>query len=212
MRLLLLCIIVLSCVQCASVTAQNKVENCRINYNSPPRAVSHWPQDARVKVYLTRSSFSREQQAALLAAMKKWNDGVSHSSAAVRFEYAGEIDSILSCANCLTVTRREVHKNDPKHYAFFRPLKLDNDGLLAAAWIELDMKTKSPKAVQGYMVHELGHSLGLWDCTSCKRGTTIMNSFPGVDENNGLIEPAKCDLEIVRLNYWLRHQNWDHWR
>ena len=54
------------------------------------------------------------------------------------------------------------------------------------------------------MAHELGHGMGLWDCRNCKKKRTIMNAFPGINKDNGLIEPSLCDLEVVRQVYQRR--------
>jgi hypothetical protein len=56
------------------------------------------------------------------------------------------------------------------------------------------------------MTHELGHGLGLYDCTTCKKKKTIMNGFPGVNRDNGLVEPSPCDLEVVRNVYELQRR------
>jgi len=48
--------------------------------------------------------------------------------------------------------------------------------------------------------------MGLGDCTSCKKKQTIMNGFPGVNKDNGLIEPSACDLEVVRQVYELQRR------
>ena len=48
------------------------------------------------------------------------------------------------------------------------------------------------------MAHELGHGMGLENCPSCKKNQTIMNSFPAINRDNGLVSPSPCDLEVVR--------------
>jgi hypothetical protein len=48
------------------------------------------------------------------------------------------------------------------------------------------------------MAHELGHGMGLENCTTCKKKQTIMNGFPAINRHNGLISPSPCDLEVVR--------------
>jgi hypothetical protein len=82
----------------------------------------------------------------------------------------------------------------------------DRFGLLISAWIDFDVATTSPRALQGFMAHELGHGMGLWDCTTCKKNQTIMNGFPGVNRDNGLVSPSRCDLEVVRGLYQLQRQ------
>jgi hypothetical protein len=188
------------------VSAQNNVEACVKNHNAPPPNSYYWPPDTDVKVYFSRTMFTEEQRTTLLAAMQTWSDVAKETGAGVRFKYEGEADGLVSCSGCLTVTRREVYKNDKKHYAFFNPLKQDSDGLLISAWIDFDFATTSPQALQGFMAHELGHGMGLWDCTTCKKKKTIMNGFPGINRDNGLIAPSDCDLEVVKEVYQLQRR------
>jgi len=183
------------------VAAQERPEACVTHRNAPPANVYYWRPDANVKVFFERGMFTSEQRAALFAAMKTWSDAATESGAGIRFSYIGEVDWLATCEDCLTVTRREVHKNDRKHYAFFIPLSTDNDGLLMSARIDFDLATTKPQALEGFMAHELGHGLGLWDCNSCKKKKTIMNVFPDINKDNGLIAPSACDLEVVRQVY-----------
>ena len=188
------------------VFAQEKSEVCVVNRNAPPVNAYYWPPDTRVKVYFVRGMFTDEQRRTLLTAMRTWSDSNAHTDAGISFSFAGETDGVANCTGCLTVTRSEVHKHDRKHYAFFNPLKQGSDGLLVSAWIDFDFATTNPQALQGYMAHELGHGLGLWDCKSCKKKKTIMNGFPGINNDNGLVAPSACDLEVVRQVYELHRK------
>ena len=181
-------------------------EPCVTNRNAPPVNAYYWPPDTNVKVYFAKGMFTAAQRATLFAAMKTWSDTDAHTRAGISFTYAGELDRLASCESCLTITRREVHKHDRKHYAFFNPLKQDRDGLLLAAWIDFDFATTNPQALQGFMAHELGHGMGLWDCKTCKKKKTIMNGFPSINNDNGLIAPSACDLEVVRQVYLLQRR------
>lgn len=190
-------------------TAANAVAQeaaCVTNRNAPPANSYYWPPDTSVKVYFIRGMFTPEQRETLTAAMNTWSEAAAEAGAGVTFSYAGETEKLSQCEPCLTVTRREVHKEDRKHYAFFNPLKQNSDGLLASAWIDFDFATTSTQALRGFMTHELGHSLGLWDCTTCKKKKTIMNGFPGVNRDNGLVAPSPCDLEVVRNVYELHRR------
>lgn len=181
-------------------------ETCVTNRNAPPVSAYYWPPDTEVKVYFARGMFTAEQRTTLAAAMKTWSDASANAGAGISFTYAGEIDELATCKSCLTITRREVHKHDRKHYAFFNPLKQDGDGLLLTAWIDFDFATTNPQALQGFMVHELGHGMGLWDCKTCKKKKTIMNGFPSINNDNGLVAPSVCDLEVVRQVYELQRR------
>lgn len=204
MKTILLAILILFPV--AAVRAQEALPACVTNRNAPPVSAYYWPPDTQVNVYLARGMFTVEQRETLLAAMSAWSTAALQTGAGVRFSYAGETDGLVTCRGCLTVTRHEVHKNDRKHYAFFNPLQQSDDGLLLSAWIDFDFATTSPDALQGFMAHELGHGMGLWDCTTCKKKQTIMNGFPGINNHNGLIAPSECDLEVVRQVYQLQRR------
>jgi hypothetical protein len=179
---------------------QRNPEVCTTNRNSPPVGGYHWPADSEVKVYFVRDMFTPQQSATLLEAMKTWTVSGQEDGSGVKFVYAGETERRMGCRGCLTVGRREVYKQDKHHYAFFNPMQQEN-GLLLSAWIDLDVGIQDPNALQGFMAHELGHGLGLWDCPSCKKKQSLMNSFPGLNKNNGLIGPSGCDLATMRGVY-----------
>ena len=186
------------------VSASNPLRSsgtCTTNRTAPPVGEYHWPADSEVKVYFVRSMFNPEQSAVLLEAMKTWNMVGADNGSGVRFLYAGEADGRMSCRNCLTVTRRDVFARDKRHYAFFHPMKQEEGRLLVSAWIDLDFGITDPAALQGFMAHEMGHGLGLWDCPSCKKKRSIMNSFPGINKNNGLVVPSSCDVATMRNVY-----------
>jgi hypothetical protein len=179
---------------------QRKPEVCTTNRNAPPVGSYHWPADSEVKVYFVRNMFTPEQSATLLEAMRTWTVSGQDDGSGVKFVYAGETETRMSCRSCLTVGRRDVYKQDKHHYAFFNPMQ-EEGSLLVSAWIDLDVGIKDPYALQGFMAHELGHGLGLWDCPSCKKKQSLMNSFPGLNQNNGLVAPSGCDLATMRSVY-----------
>ena len=181
--------------------AQRRQETCTTNRNAPPVSSYHWPIDAEVRVYFVRDTFTSEQRDALLQAMKTWTETGSETGSGVKFVYVGENDGPVSCHNCLTVRRREVHKQDKHHYAFFNPMVMDKHGVLMSAWIDLDVGTTKARALNGFMAHEMGHGLGLWDCTTCRKKQTIMNGFPGLNQDNGLLGPSACDLATLKNIY-----------
>ena len=183
-----------------TIQPQNKLEVCTTNRNAPPVGAYHWPAASEVKVYFVRNMFTAEQSAVLLEAMKTWTMIGQEDGSGVKFIHAGDTEGRMSCRNCLTVGRREVYKRDKHHYAFFNPMQVEGQ-LLVSAWIDLDVGIKEPKALQGFMAHELGHGLGLWDCPSCKNKRSLMGSFPGLNKNNGLLAPSSCDVATMRNVY-----------
>jgi predicted Zn-dependent protease len=175
-------------------------ETCTTNRTAPPVGPYYWPADTEVKVYFMRNVFDVEQRAAILEAMATWTVVGSEIGSGIKFIDAGETDDRQPCSGCLTIRRNNVYKQDKHHYAFFYPMNRV-DRLLVSAWIDLDFGITKPDALKGFMVHELGHGLGLWDCTSCKKKQTIMNGFPGLNKNNGLTSPSTCDVATVKNVY-----------
>jgi hypothetical protein len=181
--------------------AKSSVEACVTNRDAPPVSPYHWPADVEVKVYTIRNMFTSEQLEALRAALKTWTTAGREAGSGVRFAYAGETENLVNCRSCLTVRKREVYKNDGQHYSFFNPLSAEEGRVLVSAWIDLDFATTDPQALQGFVAHEMGHGMGLWDCETCKKKRTIMNGFPGINKDNGLIAPSRCDLETLKGVY-----------
>ena len=190
----------------ANTAAQEQVTNCVTNHNAPPANSYYWPPDSHVRVFFVRGMFTSEQREMLFTAMATWTDAAAETGAGVKFSYAGDTDELSQCDPCLTITRRDVNKQDRNHYAFFNPLKQDRNGLLLSAWIDFDFATTKPRALLGLMAHELGHGMGLWDCKTCKKHKTIMNGFPGINSDNGLTAPSTCDKEVVRNVYQLHRR------
>ena len=99
------------------------------------------------------------------------------------------------------MSRRDVFARDKHHYAFFHPMNREEGRLLISAWIDFDFGITKPEALRGFMAHEMGHGLGLWDCPGCKKKQSLMNSFPGMNKNNGLTMPSRCDVATMRNVY-----------
>ena len=174
---------------------------CAADRSAPPIGPYHWPYDSEVKVYFVREMFTPEQRLALVDAMSTWTEVGKQNGSGVKFTDAGETERKMSCRGCLTVGRRDVYKQDKHHYAFFYPMQQEQGRLLFSAWIDLDVGITKPTALKGFMVHELAHGLGLWDCTNCRNKQTIMNGFPGINKDNGLVAPSSCDVAAVRDVY-----------
>src|SRR6476620_4271236 len=99
----------------AAAVTQNGEKICITNRNAPPANSYYWPPDTNVKVYFMRNMFTPEQRETLTAAMNTWSKVAAEAGANVTFSYAGETEKLTQCEACLTVTRREVHKQDRRH-------------------------------------------------------------------------------------------------
>ncbi len=173
---------------------------CTVNRDAPPAGPYRWPANATIRVFFIREMFTPDQQRAMQEAMSTWTNLGYENGSGVRFTGAGETITRMGCQGCLTIGRRDVYRRDHRYYALFNPIE-GKRGLLFAAWIDFDFGITRSKALKSFMLHELAHGLGLWDCTTCKRKLTVMNGFLGPNTDNGLVKPTKCDLAAVRDIY-----------
>lgn len=97
---------------------------------------SFWPQDATVKVYFVRGSFTSEQREALWHTLETLKSE-TETTATNRFLYAGETGGLIDCLGCLTLTRHQTHANK-KREASFNLLRMGQTGQLSSAWIGFD--------------------------------------------------------------------------
>jgi hypothetical protein len=143
--------------------------------------------------------FTPPEQQAIREAMGQWNGLSEQAGAGIRYDYAGEVGQHENGQGHLTLTRIEIMKGtNNRYYAYFFPTR-NPDGSLRSAQITFDFKTTDVKALKSLVAHELGHGMGLWDCKSCKGKSTIMNGFPGVNQDNGLVAPSACDIQAVKM-------------
>lgn len=182
----------------SAVHAQQLVKPCTANKNSPPASTWHWPEGTRVKVFFMQGMFSPSERQAIREVMVQWNDLSELTGAGIKYDYAGEIGLHENGEGYLTLTRIEIMKGtNNRYYAYFFPT-CNPDGSIRSAQIAFDFKTTDVTALKSFVAHELGHGMGLWDCKSCKGGSTIMNGFPGVNKGNGLVAPSGCDMQVIK--------------
>jgi hypothetical protein len=121
--------------------------------------------------------------------------------------YQGTLPESQTCDNCLTIMRGEPI--DKRHGAELQGFSKRRDLIINYAWIVIDSKIRKPKPLSAIVAHELGHSLGLLDCYSCKRKSTAMNQFTAIqlfqinsiNWLNDLASPTTCDLAQVKGAY-----------
>lgn len=178
--------------------AEPLIKQCTTNKNSPPASTWHWPAGTRVKVFFMRGMFTPTEQQAIREVMDQWNSLSEQAGAEIKYDYAGEVSKHENGEGYLTLTRIEIMKGtNNRFYAYFFPTR-NPDGSIRSAQITFDFKTTDVTALKSLVAHELGHGMGLWDCKSCKGGSTIMSGFPGVNKGNGLVAPSACDIQVVK--------------
>jgi hypothetical protein len=147
-----------------------------------------WRPDTNVPVYFM-PGFSPEQRAAAFRGMRLWN------VANIAFTEAGNTSEVMKCENCLTLTR--AVSSNPSELAHLTAWPIINTQFIGCAVIELDPRTQALDAIESFVGHETGHSLGLPDVNS---GKSIMGHF-----DHGLNRPGpritEADILAARRNY-----------
>lgn len=205
--LLTLCLLIGSAAHSVAQSARSE-GTCRIGETAPPIGSWTWAPNSRVEVYVRLADFAADEVLGMLTAMQNWDASASENGSGVRFEYKGTVNEAKTCDNCLTILRGKVA--DKRHGAELQAFSKRNNQLIDYAWIVIDPSYKKPATLTSIVAHELGHSLGLLDCFSCKRGSSAMSRFNTTfrlfqikvaDWANGIKGPASCDTAQVKEAY-----------
>jgi hypothetical protein len=97
--------------------------------------------------------------------------------------------------------RGRVFDKTTRHATELRAYSAKGNQIITFASIIVDPVLTNPKALLNALVHELGHNLGLLDCYTCKRKSTVMNQFEAVNVSNDMEKPTSCDIAQVREAY-----------
>ncbi len=186
-----------------SVNAQilNSLAPCRIGQQAPAIGFWTWAPDARVQVYVRAADFDSEQLPYLLTALRNWNSASEETGSGVKFEYKGNSTQERVCENCMTILRGRVFDKTKRHATEIRAYSANDNKIITSATILVDPVLTNSKALLNALVHELGHNLGLLDCYTCKRKSTVMNQFETVNVPNEMEMPTSCDVAQVRQVY-----------
>jgi hypothetical protein len=178
-----------------SVSAQKALKPCVERQNAAPFGYWMWRQDARVSVYVRASDFKDKELAAIASAIKTWDQASALNGSGVRFTYTGAISALKTDGNSLTIMRgATIHK---EHRAEIQAYNQRGDQIIDYAAITIDPGVAGADALANALAHEIGHSLGLLDCYSCRQETTAMWKL----NSSGIKAPTECDNEQVKAAY-----------
>lgn len=187
----------------ADVNAQVKttIDPCRVGHQAPATGFWTWAANAHAQVYVRFADFDPGHLPYLLTALQNWNSASEQTGSGVKFEYQGNTVQQRSCENCLTIMRGRVFDKTTRHATELRAYSAKGNQIITFASIIVDPVLTNPKALLNALVHELGHNLGLLDCFTCKRKSTVMNQFEAVNVSNDMEKPTSCDIAQVREAY-----------
>lgn len=174
---------------------------CRVGHEAPPIGFWTWEANAHVKVFVTSADFTTDEIPYLQKSLVNWNTVSDRAGSGVKFEYQGTTVRQATCDNCLTVMRGVVFDKTRRHATELRAFSARNNQIITYAAIVIDRGLTNPKAMLNAMVHELGHNLGLLDCYTCEKKSTVMNQFDAFNVPNDMEEPTNCDVGRVKAAY-----------
>jgi hypothetical protein len=70
----------------------------------------------------------------------------------------------------------------------------------ATAFTNINPLETNATAVEQTMVHEIGHTFALADCTTCSESQSIMAEATTMNDTGGLSGPTTCDVNTVISN------------
>lgn len=174
---------------------------CKVGRQATGFGFWTWRRNANVKVYVVAADFKRDEIPYLLKPLQNWTAVSETTTSGVSFEYHGTVLQQRFCENCLTLMRGTVFDKSRRHATELRAYSAQNDQLLTYAAIVIDPALTNVKALTNAIAHELGHTLGLLDCYTCKEKTTVMSQFRAMNVSNEMEGPSFCDVAQVRAAY-----------
>jgi hypothetical protein len=182
----------------------SEAQNC-----SGPATVSKdraWRQGAQVTVNINpNNNLTTEQRNAIKQAFTNWEESnsLSGNSSGVTFVFtesatnvAGQKDKIqVNIQQPTTSPTAEVGLHDGQTYG-------PNADYLISAYINLSPNVTLPAALTEKTAHEIGHTFGLHNCSTCSSTESIMSPAASATDPNatrGISGPTPCDNRAAQV-------------
>jgi hypothetical protein len=152
------------------------------------------PANTNVTVYID-PAFQGEARAAVMAAFNNWqaSNGPGGNNTGVTFTFTDTEGGPNSHS-----VRRDAPTGTVRGYTDTDHL----NGVITGAQTHLSPTVTNYDAILEVMVHEIGHGMGLDDCTGCSTSDSVMSAGPpaGADPNTVVgrpTSPTACDNAAV---------------
>jgi hypothetical protein len=185
--LLGLCLLTLVGMMPARVTAQT----C----TNPPQENSEaaWPvggpsSPAAIHVNINPTGLTTAQQQAIAAAFTNWQNAPGNNSQ-ITFNIT------FSTTPVSGTNTYQVNVTQPQNPSDQAETGGETNGSYrVSASTTINPGVTDPTALTQAMAHEIGHTFGLDDCTSCAAGTSVMTEATSLnDTTSGMNGPSACD-------------------
>jgi hypothetical protein len=174
---------------------------CVIGHTAAATGFWTWPANSKIDIYLRQPDFSEDYVAAVRVAVENWDAAAVESGSNVHFRFRGLTTETKTAHHNLTIIRGDIYDKKIKHLALLQAHSMRNDQLIDYALVVVDLRVQNPEVLTNVMAHEIGHSLGMLDCYTCDRKSTVMSLLKTGTESNGIAGPTACDKASVLTAY-----------
>lgn len=196
-------LVLFSLILCLShVQAANpKIEPCVAGRTAAQSGFWRWAPKSRVSVYMRLPDFSEADTKAVEVALRNWDAAADDNGSDVHFVFGGLTKKVVAAAGALTLIRNAIYQKSDRHLAHIEAHSLRSDKVIDWGIIVVDPRVKDANVLTNVVAHEIGHSLGLFDCYECRRGTTAMGLLAAADKSNSIDGPTPCDNVAILESY-----------
>lgn len=169
-------------------------------------AAVRWLPKTKVTISFVRGEFTDSERSALREAIDLWQRALLRAAPEITFAVGVDVDQSVTPSAGEIVVRRDFQMEDGKYGRMIASARPDN--YLDRASILVNGSIRKKKILRKLMMHELGHALGLRDCSDCGSGKSVMNHFRrksifglNVQDKNVAGKPTLSDIAQVEAGY-----------
>lgn len=204
LALLLLAVIgatYLDCPRRVKAVSGNASSPCVAGHTAAATGFWTWPADTTVNVYLREPDFAEADVVPVRISVENWDASAAENGSNVRFRVRGLTSETRTAIGDMTLTRGDVYNKRLRHLALLEAHSLNEDRMISYAVVAVDRSVKNPEVLTNVVAHEIGHTLGLLDCSDCRDKSTAMGLMKPGGASNGIEGPTSCDKQSVNGAY-----------
>jgi hypothetical protein len=165
------------------------------------------PANTQVTVYFDISQFDDADVAAMEQAFKNWQ--AADATSGVTFTFVQLAGPPPATGTFIAVSKSS--SLDPSE-AMATNTSITNNGTydtITNASIEVNSALTNDPSMEQKMAHEIGHLMGLGDCSTCAIGSSVMAFGNGMNSATGADAPTPCDVNASNKSFppYVANQN-----
>jgi hypothetical protein len=169
-------------------------------------AAVRWLPNTSVTVSFVQDDFTESEKSALQAGINLWQSALSRLAVGLVFVNGSDVMSEAAPAFGHIIVRRDYQMDEGKYGRIVASARADN--YLDRGSILVNGAIHEKMILRKLMMHELGHALGLRDCSDCGSGKSVMNYFSRksilgftIHDKSVAAKPSLSDIAQVEAGY-----------